>query len=66
MTNKEELKIPGLKTPQTRKGDKIDLIFPNALGRKSYDLYKEDVAVVNIYFESPSIVEYSEQRTMTM
>ena len=53
---------------QTRKrnDNERDNVFKKALPEnRTYDMYKEDVALVHIYFESPTIVVYKKQRTMT-
>ena len=53
---------------QTRKRNinERDNVFKKALPEnRTYDMYKEDVALVHIYFESPTIVVYKKQRTMT-
>ena len=32
---------------------------------REYDMYEKDIAVVHVYFESPTIVEFQKLRTMT-
>lgn len=46
---------------------KKDSIFKKYLtgNQNEYDVYEKDIALVHIYFDSPSIIEYQRQVTMT-
>ena len=44
-----------------------DRYFSKALPEnRTFDKYKQDIALVHIYFESPNVVEYKKEQTMTM
>ena len=44
-----------------------DRYFSMALPEnRTFDKYKQDIALVHIYFESPNVVEYKKEQTMTM
>ena len=32
---------------------------------QTYDMYEKDIAVVHVYFESPTVIEFQKQQTMT-
>ena len=32
---------------------------------QAYDIYEKDIAVVHVYFESPTVIEFQKQQTMT-
>ena len=32
---------------------------------QAYDMYEKDIAVVHVYFESPTVIEFQKQQTMT-
>ena len=43
-----------------------DKYFSMALPEnRTFDKYEKDIALVHIYFESPNVVEYKKQQTMT-
>ena len=45
---------------------KADRVFKKVYPEnRKYDMYEKDIAVVHVYFESPTIVEFQKLRTMT-
>ena len=45
---------------------KADRVFKKVYPEnRKYDMYEKDIAIVHVYFESPTIVEFQKLRTMT-